>query len=217
MIRSYYYLSVDKTLVRKYSKHMSNNYRQYFEQNPPKFCCTSEYIEQVEIEDTLGGVHNKAVNGVDGWLPNGDPVEIKSQVFNADSETKKGPYQLRGRSKFGGMSLEVHNEKYSRNELTVVVGADTDGVVYYRYSFRFPAISQYYLHCLEMSQGKSYSNCDVLPKHVMQHESFKMHYIHPNIKNLLFTPKGHKRFTRNWYKTLCEFPEKNLTNIQNLL
>ena len=95
---------------------MSNNYRQYFEQNPPKFCCTSEYIEQVEIEDTLRGVHNKAVNGVDGWLPNGDPVEIKSQVFNADSQTKKGPYQLRGRSKFGGMSLEVHNEKYSRNK-----------------------------------------------------------------------------------------------------
>lgn len=129
------------------------------------------FVEFIEAK-RMGAVHTGVGNGPDAYL-NGREVEIKTQVWN-------GNYQLRGRGKFGAVSMSMYKRKLESNELINIVGyCPASGQVFYRFYFDFAAIADYYLHTVNLSEGKNWGNADILPKHYIQHESFRVDYVAP--------------------------------------
>ena len=206
---------------------MIRNYHEEFVKNPPQFRCTEAFIEEREIK-ALGGLWNDSFvdgkNGADGWLQpltikNSDqmiyesPIEIKCQIYQTNSNSKNGPQKLLGRGKFGAGSKAIAEKKSSTGEIVYVVGADTEGVIYYKYSYLFCDIVDRYLETVEKYKDKPHSNIDpsLLPWEIHKKDSFQMHFIHPDIEKLMFNGP-HKRFTNNLHKFLCEFDRKKLIN-----
>ncbi len=204
---------------------MITNYHEEFVNNPPQFRCTEAFIEEREIK-ALGGLWNDSLidgkNGADGWLSPihvekvnktilEDPIEIKCQIYQTNSNSKNGPQQLIGRSKFGAGSEAIAEKKRSTGEIVYVVGADTEGRIYYKYSYLFFDIVERYLETVENYKTKPYSNIDVgfIAWDIPNKESFQMHYIHPHIETCMFNGP-HKRFSNNFFKFLCDFDRKKL-------
>jgi len=126
--------------------------------------------EKYEVE-SVGGTHNTAVNGADGFGPDGEHIEIKAQVWS-------GTYQLRGRGKFGGCSQKVLDAKSASNERVIFVGYDAHtGDVYYRFSVMFEDIAGFYKQKLAKMSDKDYSNIDVCFIHYFNEPSFEILYI----------------------------------------
>ena len=123
---------------------MINDFRKHFIKNPPPFRLTPEYAEKLEVE-SLGGKHSKVKDGPDGWFPNGNTIEIKTQIFQTDSDAEN-VLKLYGKATYSNPSKLIHKEKLDKDEFTVVSGCDIEGVVYYRYSYRFSAIEADYLN-----------------------------------------------------------------------
>lgn len=199
---------------------MIDNFEKHFRKNPPPFRLTPEYVEKLEVE-SLGGTH-RVGNGPDGDWPNGDTVEIKTQIFQNDSQAKAGPTKLWGKASYSNPSEMIYNEKLRKDEFTVVVGADKyNGVVYYRYSYKFSAIASAYLARVEYleSMGKAKAdNFNVRPiwyfknkaRGVEKFQSFQMHWIHPDIKNMAFTENGIQRIQDKWFYFLCNYPKEEI-------
>ena len=204
---------------------MITNYKEEFEKNPPQFRCTEAFIEEREIL-ALGGLWNDSLfdgkNGADGWLSPlhvekvnktvcVDPIEIKCQLYQTHSNTKNGPLKLMGRGKFGAGSEAIAEKKTNTGEIVYVVGADTEGIIYYKYSYLFCDIVDRYLKTVEQAKNKTWSNIDVclLPWEIHKKDSFQMHFIHPNIEKCMFNGP-HKRFNNNFFKFLCEFDREKL-------
>ena len=205
---------------------MITNYHKEYISNPPQFKCDEKFIEEREII-SLGGLHNGDLvdgsNGTDGWLTvietetQGliceDPIEVKSQIYQTNSKTKNGPNKIRGRGKFGGGSTAIAEKKRSSGEIVYTVGADTEGVIYFKFSYLFADIEERYLEEVKKADSKNWSNIDVylLPWGIHLTDSFQMHYIHPHIEKCLYNGE-HKRFGDNFYAFLCEFDRKELVD-----
>ena len=194
---------------------MIKNYRKHFIKNPPKFKLTPDYVEQVEVE-SLGGIHSRIGSGPDGWWSDGDIIEIKTQIFNPYSQGKNGPVQLMGKATYSNPSILVHGEKLKKDEYTLVVGADIDGEAYFRYSYRFSAIEVDYLNRVNylLSIGRTHGNNYVLipceyfkdkERGNEKFQSFQMHFIHEDIKNMAFTENGIQRIQAKWFNFLWNF------------
>ncbi len=196
------------------------NYNKEFIDNPPQFRCTEAFIEEREIK-ALGGLWNDSLidgkNGADGWLTysyleekelliTDDPIEIKCQIYQTNSNSKNGPQKLIGRGKFGAGSEAIAEKKSFQNDIIYVVGADTEGIIYYKYSYLFSDIVERYLETVENYKNKPFGNIDVgfMAWEIPNKKSFQMHFIHPYIETKMFNGK-HKRFSNNFFKFLCEF------------
>lgn len=196
------------------------NYNKEFIDNPPQFRCTEAFIEEREIK-ALGGLWNDSLidgkNGADGWLTysyleekelliTDDPIEIKCQIYQTNSNSKNGPQKLIGRGKFGAGSEAIAEKKSFQNDIIYVVGADTEGIIYYKYSYLFSDIVERYLETVENYKNKPFGNIDVgfMAWDISNKKSFQMHFIHPYIETKMFNGK-HKRFSNNFFKFLCEF------------
>lgn len=195
-----------KTIVSNIKNHLFDSLSK--KKIKAKFPITTDLIEEYEFT-MMHGKWNPNVSGPDGQAPRPftETVEIKCQLFQINSTTKKGPFKLKGRGKFGTPSKLLYNKKLIKDELIVQVGYDTDGEVYYRMSYRFSAIEQHYYNYIGST------NCDVYPYHFTCHESFKMHYIHRDIKNLQFSRRRHKMIADEFYQFLCNFPKKQIVPI----
>ena len=140
--------------------------------------------------------HNTDINGVDAFTKCKDrhPVEIKTQVFS-------GNYKLRGRAKYTCPSLPIFNKKMKTDETQLVTGvcAQTH-IQFYDLQFRFSAIQEQFLHSIDMGWG----NCDVLPKHYAQHESFNV----LDIETTKVLMQHRDKFTNNFFKMLLELSEE---------
>tara|TARA_B100000131_G_scaffold76684_1_gene73244 strand:+ start:58 stop:708 length:651 start_codon:yes stop_codon:yes gene_type:complete len=205
---------------------MITDYHNEYISNPPKFKCTEEFIEEREVK-SLGGLWNDSLvdgnNGADGWLSvietetQGlileDPIEVKSQIYQTYSKTKNGPSKLMGRGKFGSGSEDIAEKKRSAGEIVYTVGADTEGIIYFKFSYLFADIEERYLETVELYEGKNHGNVDVvlLPWEIHLKDSFQMHYIHPLIEKCMYNGE-HKRFTSNLHQFLCEFDRKKLVD-----
>jgi len=139
--------------------------------------------------------HNDGQNGVDGYRKDGHAVEIKTQIYY-------GNFLLKGRGKYGGITFSLYNKKIQNNEYIIVVGLDYEtGEVYYRFGFYFSAIAKYYLHSVELSKNKPYSNYDFLPKHYVNDDTFTVLYI-ADEKTL---EKNKEKFDNKFFKFLKSY------------
>ena len=175
------------------------------EQQKKEFPVDAIGVEKYIIK-LIGGKWNKKQSGEDGWI-NGISVEVKSQLYKTDSEAEAGPYKSRGRIKFGGCSYQIHDEKLRRNEIVFMMGGCDDGHLHHVFSCLFEDLSSFYLQKMPEILIKPYSNIDILPKHYKNKPSFRVHYINPDINNMLYSRNHNKQFTDDFYKFL------NTTNI----
>ena len=206
---------------------MINDFRKHFIKNPPPFRLTPEYAEKIEVE-SLGGTHSKVKDGPDGHWPNGmvlfeqyhDTIEIKTQIFQTDSDAEKID-KLYGKATYSNPSKLIHKEKLDKDEFTVVLGCDIEGEVYYRYSYNFSAIEADYLNRVDYlwnTERKHGSNFILTPveyfkdkaRGVEKFQSFQMHWIHPDIKNMAFTENGIQRIQDKWFYFLCNYPKEEI-------
>lgn len=161
---------------------------------------TPDLVEKAEVEN-LGGTHLTDISGPDGTHEDFGYIEIKSQRWRGCP----GGYKLRGRAKFGNISEVQHKRKVKENELVVAVGYDeNDGTLFYRMSFRFAAIADFYGKQVEKSKAKNWNNCDVVPSHYKDHKTFQMNYV----ANGKVLEKNSEAFTPGFYKFLQSYNQK---------
>lgn len=157
---------------------MSANYKDHLrtlsiEQLIDFITITPDFAEKLEIE-LAGGTHLSNINGPDGYhTGRAEILEVKAQIW-------KGVYTLRGRGKYGMVSVPLYEKKMETNERVIVVGYDYwTGEVYYRFSFKFEAIADLYLRAVQLSSDKNWGNFDFLPKHYVDHPTFEVLHVAP--------------------------------------
>ena len=160
---------------------------------------TPHLVERMEVF-LIGAKHSPDHNGPDGYFQNGNHVEVKTQKYT-------GNFTLRGRGKFGAPTLDLHAQKVKSNELIIVTGFDSDGCVYYRFSFTFDAIADRYL---EAVPNKS-QNYDFIPMHYVNHHSFKVKFI----ADFDILTKNKEIFQPKFFKFLMHLHENNHTQPTN--
>lgn len=181
---------------------MTTNYKENLEKLSKKelierAVVTPDLVEKTEVE-RLGGIHLTDINGPDGTHDDYGYVEVKSQRWRGCPSG----YKLRGRAKFGNISETQYERKVEEDELIVNVGYDeNNGTLFYRMTFRFAAIAEKYAEDVEKSKDKNWSNCDVLPKHFKDHETFNVEYV----ANGKVLEENSEAFTPSFYKFLQSY------------
>ena len=142
-------------------------------------CNNGLFVEKMEAE-AAGAQHNTAANGADAYFPDGTHLEIKTQIHQGNQLTSK--YGLKGRAKYSSPTWEIYNKKLAANERTIVLGScGVTGTVFYRFSFNFAAIADWFrshlVDKLERKGQDSISNIDAHYYDYNQHSSFEFEHV----------------------------------------
>jgi len=150
--------------------------------------------EKYEVE-SIGGTHNKKHIGADGFAPNGDHIEIKTQTWI-------GAKQLFGRGGYNHMSINLADSKCANNEKIIFVGYDPlSGDVYYRFSVLFEDLKENYIRMAIKSKG---SRGEFFFANYKNAPSFKVLHI---AKKKILKANEHK-FTPGFFTSLFELKRR---------